>query len=46
MKKAEKQNNPNKLIYSDVKSTLKVSVSITIYTKVCMYMIGWLAVLF
>ena len=30
MKKAEKQNNPNRSIYCDVKSTLNVSVSITI----------------
>ena len=30
MKKAEKQNNPNRGIYCDVKSTLNVSVSITI----------------
>ena len=30
MKKAENQNNPNKGIYFDVKSTLNVAVSITI----------------
>ena len=30
MKKAEKQNNPNRRIYCDVKSTLNVSVSIPI----------------
>ena len=39
MKKAEKQNNPNTLIYCDVKSTLNVSVSITIIRT--LYMCPW-----